>query len=272
MNSSLHTDSSLQGCRVLLVEDVELNRFLVREMVKMHGLLLDIVTNGEEAVNATLSASYDVILMDIHMPVMDGVEATKRIRADGSNPNSGKPIIALSASAFEQEHAAFIEAGMDAVLEKPFSAAQLTTLLQSYFSAGNIQQTGVREEQQALAPQVYAVNMDQLLQTGRGNREFAGMMLRSFRDSAAELITDLEQAAAAGNKPGTAQVLHKLKFAVSVMGAGSLDQELKWIEAAARNPVTENEQEYMQRLSNFTGAIRQLYADAVRLIESGEWG
>lgn len=272
MSSTVHTEVSLRGCRVLLAEDVELNRFLVKEMVRRHELKLDIVPNGAEAVKATLAAGYDLILMDIHMPEMDGMEATKMIRSDPANPNRAIPIIALSASMFENEQAGFIEAGMNAVLEKPFSAERLADVMLSFMTQTSAALNESQDVHVPGNPEPFSINMDYLLQIGKNNREFAGMMLYSFRDSVAELIVDLERSATEGDRQLTAQVLHKLKFAINVMGAGNLDQELKWIETEARNKVSSNEREYQVRLSAFIETIHQLYNDANRLIQSGEWG
>lgn len=120
-------EHNLQGVQVLLVEDNEINRMIVCEMLRSEGILVDEAENGQEAVEKASEQEYDVLLMDISMPIMNGIDATIEIRSR-ENPNKNKPILALTAHALAEEQAKFLSAGMNATLDKPVSQ---TTLLKT---------------------------------------------------------------------------------------------------------------------------------------------
>ena len=114
--------------RVLLAEDNQINAVLATTIIRRAGHLVDVAPNGLAAVEAAKSGEYHVILMDMHMPEMDGLEATRRIRRlDG--PMRRAPIIALTANAMAADRQKCIAAGMDDFLSKPFEPADLTDLL-----------------------------------------------------------------------------------------------------------------------------------------------
>ena len=119
---------SLAGYRVLLVEDVEINRVIAREALRRMGCHVEIAEDGVRAVEMALAADYDLVLMDIQMPRMDGVEATRRIRAS-EGPRGRVPIVALTAHAITSEREAYLAAGLDDYLSKPFKPAALREIV-----------------------------------------------------------------------------------------------------------------------------------------------
>ena len=118
--------------RILLVDDIEMNLVIVQEMLHDWNLELVSARNGKEAVQQTGCQKFDLILMDIQMPVLNGMEATSVIRMDLSNPNCRVPIIAISANANESERISYLEAGMNDVLAKPFTADELYMVIAGY--------------------------------------------------------------------------------------------------------------------------------------------
>ena len=118
----------LEGRRVLIVDDNELNREIMKETLLDHGLLVEEAGNGSDAINAVKAKEpgyYHFILMDIEMPVMDGYEATMRIRKLPNRIRANIPIIALTANAFPEDRERATEVGMDAFLAKPITSARL---------------------------------------------------------------------------------------------------------------------------------------------------
>ena len=113
---------------VLIVEDNKTNRFIAREMLRRDGHRVTEAHDGVDGVDAAVAKAYDLILMDISMPRMDGVEATKAIRASGG-ASQGSRIIALTAHAQPEDHARYLAAGMEAVLNKPLRWAVLREML-----------------------------------------------------------------------------------------------------------------------------------------------
>ena len=120
------------GKRVLLAEDNDLNCEIAEELLSQKGICVEVAENGAEAVEKVKNSEpgyYEVILMDIQMPVMDGYEATRQIRSLEDAALAKIPIIALSANAFEEDRRASREAGMDGHLAKPIETAKLFAVL-----------------------------------------------------------------------------------------------------------------------------------------------
>ena len=128
--SDTDLDSSHRA-RILLAEDVVANRQLAKEMLERAGHTVDIVANGAEAIEAVGSIPYDLVLMDISMPGMDGIEATRRIRGMQSGVAS-IPIVAMTAHAMKGDREAFLEAGMDEYIQKPINREVLLQVAARY--------------------------------------------------------------------------------------------------------------------------------------------
>jgi signal transduction histidine kinase/ActR/RegA family two-component response regulator/HPt (histidine-containing phosphotransfer) domain-containing protein len=133
--------------QVLLAEDSTVNQRVVVGVLGKRGHKVTVARNGREAVEAVLRQSFDLILMDMHMPEMDGLEATRRIRALPP-PLSRVPIVALTAAAFREHSQACLDAGMDMVLHKPFPPDQLIAMVENYgvadeADAGTVSVSGV---------------------------------------------------------------------------------------------------------------------------------
>ncbi|MCW2278603.1 ATP-binding protein [Heliophilum fasciatum] len=124
--------SSKKGRLVLVVEDNEVNQMVTRMHLQRLGYMVDIVDNGLKAVEAVEDKPYAVILMDCEMPVMDGYEATRRIRKREAQRKQFTPIIALTAHAVAGEREKCLRAGMDDYVSKPFSRDRLIAVLQKW--------------------------------------------------------------------------------------------------------------------------------------------
>ena len=125
--------------RILLVEDIEINRELVESVLSETGYLVESVGDGASAVDAVASTPpgyYDLILMDIRLPVMNGYEATKAIRGMDREDVKDLPIIALSANAREEDKASSIESGMNTHIAKPYDIEHLIRTIQEHIAAG----------------------------------------------------------------------------------------------------------------------------------------
>ena len=135
---------SLRGRSILAADDHEVNRRILTLLLEPHGCRLTLVENGAEAVEAAAREPFDVILMDMQMPVMDGLEATRRIRQDVLN--GATPIVALTANALDLHRAAWDAAGVHAFLTKPIDPVLLARTLAGACDAGS-----ARADQSAVA-------------------------------------------------------------------------------------------------------------------------
>jgi CheY-like chemotaxis protein len=116
--------------RILVAEDNPVNQKVAQAMLKKMGLETDVVANGQQAVNALQTIPYDLVLMDCHMPEMDGFEATRVIRQEGSKAqNPGIPIIAMTAATMQGDRERCIQAGMNEFIAKPVQQKELEKML-----------------------------------------------------------------------------------------------------------------------------------------------
>ncbi|MEP6830178.1 MAG: ATP-binding protein, partial [Rhizomicrobium sp.] len=130
----LAKSSATAGLKILLAEDNPVNALLIRELLRRRGHLIKEVTTGSAAVAAMESGAFDLLLTDIHMPGMDGIEAARAIRAmEAKNMRPRVPIVALTADALETGKRACQDAGMDGFLTKPVDPAELEEMFQTLF-------------------------------------------------------------------------------------------------------------------------------------------
>ena len=128
---------NLNGVRILAAEDNELNREIIVELLESHGAVVDTACNGKEALDAYLNSSpgyYRLILMDVHMPELNGLEATKAIRDSGRPDAATVPVIAMTADVFKEDIRRCREAGMDAHIGKPVELDKLFSTLQRFLN------------------------------------------------------------------------------------------------------------------------------------------
>jgi CheY-like chemotaxis protein len=111
--------------KILIVDDNEINRFLLKKMLSKYPFLLDFCENGQEALDKLLAKEFDVVLMDIHMPVMSGLEATKNIREFQEPYFKELPIIALTASILPDDIEEIYKIGFNDYQSKPFKIEEL---------------------------------------------------------------------------------------------------------------------------------------------------
>ena len=126
MSVEINEDNKLAGMSILVAEDVEVSRVLLAEFLRFYGADVYCAENGKEAVDSYLAKHFDVVLMDIQMPIMDGVEATKCIRECSSTC----PVVAVTAAP-EEEAQMYLNQGFSAVFHKPVDTRLLYELIQT---------------------------------------------------------------------------------------------------------------------------------------------
>jgi CheY-like chemotaxis protein len=121
---------SYGSLRILLAEDSLFNRKLAVALLEGQQHHVTVATNGQEAVQAVLSESFDLVLMDVQMPILDGLEATAKIRARERETGTHVPIIAMTAHALKGDRERCLEAGMDGYVAKPIRARELFAVIE----------------------------------------------------------------------------------------------------------------------------------------------
>ena len=128
--------TNMAGLRIIIVDDIFTNRLLLSEILEDLGYEYFLAKNGREAVDELSAGEYDLILMDIEMPVMNGVEATRYIREELQDPKSKIPIVALTAHNPKLFFDDYSDAGFSNLLTKPYSVLKIKQLLNEYLVEG----------------------------------------------------------------------------------------------------------------------------------------
>ena len=217
--------------RVLLAEDNALNVIVARAALEKMGLLITLAADGEQAVAGCRAAPPDVVLMDCHMPGVDGFEATRRIRAEEQARGRGRtPIIAVTASALADDRQRSLDAGMDDVLAKPFTAESLGAVLQHYLPA-----SGEPAADPGSPPPIAFVGAGDALARFGGNHELYHQVLAGFAAGYGGAVQALEDELARGGNDDALRRAHTLKGLAGTVGALPLEDAARRLEAAIRD-------------------------------------
>lgn len=217
------------GKRVLLADDMKLNQYLISQLLTKRGAQLLAVSDGLEALTACKEQLFDLIILDIRMPRLDGVETCRAIRKLDS-ANAVAPIVALTAHMFEEEQLNFFSCGMNAAVIKPVEAETFLPLLQRLLSKDSSPDTMV------ITPDATAelrIDLTYLKNIGNNNPSFIGMMLSSFLQNASQLQQRLSIAVDATDVKVIGEIAHQLKFSIGVLGVKALDEKLSWLQQEA---------------------------------------
>lgn len=226
--------------RVLVAEDNPVNQQLTLALLRRAGHSAEAVSNGEEAVEAVSARPYDLVLMDVQMPVMDGLEATRRIRRL-SGPATRIPIVALTANAMQGDAAICLEAGMDDYLSKPINARKLLDTITRFAKpAGGIDGgpgggSADRPFSPPAEPEPAAVNVEKIeeLRDALGRDGFTLLLETFFSDSPMHLDL-LRNAIDRGDCVGIEREAHILKGSAANVGFDRLAATAHHLVTAAR--------------------------------------
>jgi hypothetical protein len=225
---------SLGNRYVLVAEDVELNQYLVRHIMESWGFTVDVVSNGREAVDKIQLNKYDLVLMDIQMPEMDGMEATRAIRLLSDPVKATIPIVALTANALKGDSEKYLAAGMNDFLAKPFNEQKLFIVISNNLKSGavapesksmnelNTPVTGNEEK-------LYDLTMVQTI--SGGDASFVKRMVQLFIDTVPPSMKDLQKETDQQNWLNVSKLAHKLKATIDSMGITRIKEEVRSIES-----------------------------------------
>jgi PAS domain S-box-containing protein len=254
----------LQG-KVLLVEDNEINQQVAKELLEQMGLVVDTVDDGEKAVGYVEQHSPDIVLMDIQMPVMDGYEATRRIRKLPGM--SDLPIFAMTANALVGDADKSVQAGMDGHISKPVKPEELSRILIEHIqqSTQNQELATIKEEEKTswIPPKDNPPGIDLhrgIIQVG-GNPDLYFKLLRKIVSNHANCISDMIKMVKATKLEDARRVAHTMNGIAGTIGAYELQHfaaELEVCLASGEIPSQELLRHFSQTCENLLGTVQEL--------------
>jgi PAS domain S-box-containing protein len=220
----------LKGSRVLLVEDNEINQLIASMILEKHGTKVVRAENGEEAIMAMKKEDFDLVLMDMQMPVMGGLEATAYIRA---NIDDRTPIIALTANAIKGESDRCFQVGMNDYITKPFEEELLVNTIAGWL--GKRQGTAARVEgSQAEKPAEKLYNLKRLEKICNGSPDFMQKMVKLFLEQIPLNVSQMKNAYETGDLSTVAALAHRIKPTLETMNINSLHDDIRKVESLAK--------------------------------------
>jgi PAS domain S-box-containing protein len=218
------------GARVLVAEDNPYNQKVAAGFLNKLGIVVTLADDGQQAVTMASHRPFDAILMDLHMPGLDGLAATRQIRAAG-NP---VPIIAMTAAVLEEDQARCRDAGMDAFVPKPVDPDELLRVLARYLSATPDVAVPLPAGNAAALPDLPGFDLPKALRRVGGDRALLLRLLDDFAADHADVHTALERHVASGEFHEAAAALHAIKGAAGNLGIPALAEVARQLESDVR--------------------------------------
>ncbi len=220
--------------RILLAEDNIVNQKVALRVLEKMGITADAVANGKEAVERLARSAYDLVLMDVQMPVMDGFEATRFLRrTDTGVLNPRIPVIAMTAHAMKGDREKCLQNGMDDYIAKPLRAGELAEILSRWLppaSQAPVADPAKGEEQ----PAAGSFDFQFLLRQVSGDREVCSEILQVFLADTPTHLVSLEEAIGRNDSAAAASLAHSVKGASGNVGAAGMYQLARSLEEACR--------------------------------------
>ncbi|WP_420589017.1 response regulator [Bacterioplanoides sp.] len=242
-NNSQHDISEvwLQG-NVLLVEDHEINQAVALEFLHSVGIIADTASNGVEAIEAIKHKDYDLVLMDLQMPVMDGLHATAIIRQDERYKDL--PIVAMTAHAMEGDRERCLATGMNDHIAKPIDPDLFATMLQQWLEPATVRHSPASAEQalEASLENIDGIDLGWGIERVGGNRQLYFNLLKSFHQKHHKDDEAIKQALLQDDFDKALRLTHTLRGVAGNIGARLFEKDAAELEALLRYSRQEGQQ------------------------------
>jgi len=234
-DAKIEKQKKLPGMKVLLVEDNDINRLYAANIIRSWNCEVDEAENGLICLEKHKKNDYDIILLDIQMPVMDGFETTISIRKSFKGPKSETPIIALTANALKGDNEKCLRLGMNDYISKPFLPEELFQVLSKFQKS----ESGVKKEKvsninsenpKEPVTKKGITDLSYLESISNNDKKFVREMISTFIESTPETVRLMEKELKAGNLPDLGLLAHKIKPSLTFMGIESMINTVKEIE------------------------------------------
>ncbi len=236
----------LEGKKILITDDNEMNHLVAGTILQSYGAIIEKAYNGKDALEKIKTNNFDIVLMDVQMPIMDGLEATSIIRKTISK---NLPVIALTAFAIKGDDDKCINAGMNDYLTKPFAQNQLVGVVAKWLGK-NIAPDNIEQTKSAVQNKLY--DLSKLKDIAKDNIDFLNKMVNLFVDQTPLAILDIQTAYFNQDFETVRKLAHKIKPSLDSLCVSSLKDVIREIEAEAVNYKTSIR---LEELINYTNDI-----------------
>ena len=230
LNQFFMEDLELKFNKVLVVEDNNINQLVVKHTLKKLGVAIEIAVDGIEAIEKITSNNYDLVLMDIQLPEMNGYDVTRYIRNQMKN---SIPIIAMTALAINGESEKCIECGMDGYISKPFTVESLYNAINKVYKAP----TRNTSNSFIIATPEVAIDMSILYEIAGDDKEYINTMVSTFIESMPHTIQKIEESILSKDYDSLARAAHYAKSSLSVVKINDIYLWVEEIEQNAKNRI-----------------------------------
>ncbi|HVY07209.1 MAG TPA: response regulator [Burkholderiales bacterium] len=235
--AAVPANTRLRGARVLLVEDNEINRELAHDMLVGSGIAVEIAVNGQEALDRLARESFDGVLMDCQMPVMDGYTAARLIREQERFRTL--PVIALTANAMTGDREKVLEAGMNDHIPKPVDVDVMLEVMARWIRPGRrAAPAGAATSESANLPAIEGIDTAAGLAGVRGNAALYRRLLVKFRDSFSDFAEQFRNAQQDPDTSAARRCAHTLKGVAGSLGAKQVQRDAGELEIACAEHFT----------------------------------
>jgi CheY-like chemotaxis protein len=222
---------SFKNKRVLVAEDNKINQLVVRNTLNKWDLNVTLVENGQEALNQLKKHSFDLVILDVQMPIMDGLEATRLIRSTLAEPKCSVPIMAMTASVLYNPEQRVKEIGMNDYISKPFKVEELHAKISKLLSV----KTGTVAKQKAgIRVSNKLIDLNYLTQIAPGDQSFANEMLSLFEKQSVQFLARAKTDFISKNFNSLAKVAHSFKPQGAYLGVNELKEIAGSLESISR--------------------------------------
>ena len=246
--------------KILLVDDDELSRRMMELLLSGEGYNYNTASNGNEAVTAVQSQSFDIVLMDLQMPIMDGFEATRKIRAWEAG-SEHTPIVALTAMLLDDEIQNCLSAGMDGCIEKPFNTEQLFQLIESYASKPIALVSPKKTQETKQVDEFVVLDIQSALpRFGKNVQAYRGF-LKDFIEDLPERINQIRTIFLSENYHSLADSAHNLKGISASMGAMQLSHLSHILDETSQGGDSSQIQRSLDDINKHVFVLQQVATD-----------
>lgn len=230
-----------QPLRILVVDDNSLNRDLVRFQLEEFGFAVALERNGEGALQTLSTTAYDMVLLDLHMPVLGGREALRRLRGE-PGPNRDVPVVALTAQTVGADRQTLRDDGFDEVLYKPLDMDCLAAVLEEFYPEAIASATAQGDPTKSSA-------WSCLLRRSNGSVSLAQMLLERLMEELPRQMEQIAQALETGQRAKARASAHKLHGSAAYFDLADIRTAADTLERLLMGPGTDREQDACSRLA-----------------------